>query len=356
MTAKQSLKCLVVAVVIAMALVCIFLINAGKRNPNLTSEPESVSPTNKTVVNAAPQAQIQSAVANALKTVTSKDKAEQMREGLQDLNHVPIEFYGKLEDQYGQALGNQKIDYTVSYNSGFAAGRKAGQTVSDSEGFFRVSGERGKSLGINPKIPGYALIPTNAGAIYSALWPKSERHFPDPKRPVVIKMWRLKGAEELIEIAQERRVRLTGAAIFFDLVDGKIVEKGGDVAIFVDRPRGEVTQGHPQDWSVTITPVDGGIIRAPDGSFSTTFEAPDSGYEEAITLKMNASENAWFENIRGAFFIRSRNGQVYSKLSVAVFLNQPDDSTAVHLHGFANANGSRNWEEDPAKIKRIPAR
>jgi hypothetical protein len=48
------------------------------------------------------------------------------------------------------------------------------------------------------------------------------------------------------------------------------------------------------------------------------------------------------------FFVKSRNGQVYSKVFLSIGINQqPDEPMYVEFRGVANANGSRNWEGDP---------
>jgi hypothetical protein len=54
------------------------------------------------------------------------------------------------------------------------------------------------------------------------------------------------------------------------------------------------------------------------------------------------------------FFIQSRGGRLYSKLTFTFAINQqPDDYMWVELHGVANTNGSRNWEGDPNTTKAI---
>jgi hypothetical protein len=60
---------------------------------------------------------------------------------------------------------------------------------------------------------------------------------------------------------------------------------------------------------------------------------------------MNHDDPAWFDNIQKVFFLMSRNGQVYSKLSVDFGINDdPSGSMWFRLKGVANTNGSRNWE------------
>ena len=136
--------------------------------------------------------------------------------------------------------------------------------------------------------------------------------------------------------------------IFFDLLAGKVVQTGGDIQMTVNRMPGALSGRNRIDWSLQVEAVDGGIIRS-SGQEQTTYWAPESGYQERETFIF--STNApykWSEGFTEGLFIRSRNGQVFSKVRLSFTINyKPEGFMGVSFQGVANTNGSRNWEGDP---------
>jgi hypothetical protein len=56
-------------------------------------------------------------------------------------------------------------------------------------------------------------------------------------------------------------------------------------------------------------------------------------------------ENGGIGGFGTGFFVKSRNGQVYSKLAVTIGINEtPEKLMYVEFGGVANTNYSRNWE------------
>lgn len=272
-------------------------------------------------------------------------KEQQMREELAQLNDVSIEFYGRLEDQFGDAVGNAQIKFEVPFNNGQGVGVNRGKTMADENGFFTISGYKGKSLSIVPVKPGYALASSNSGGIYSYIWPEVQRVHPDPNNPTVIKMWKLQGAEPLVDISKDYRLPLTSAPIFFDLIAGKVVPSGGDLEAIVTRASGSLSKKDPGNWSIDLIPVNGGIIESDYQAAQFTFEAPADGYQENYLVQMNGDDPAWHDGIDQEFFLRSRGGQVYSKFYLVFGINrEPNDLLYFQFKGVANPNGSRNWE------------
>jgi len=266
------------------------------------------------------------------------------------LNDVPIIFYGKLEDQFGNpVVGAEITGSTIVYN-GTAAGGQRVVATSDAKGFFQMNGGNGESLGMMPRKEGYVLAATNTEYKYSGFYPDS-RHVPEPDNPVVIKMWKLQGAEPLTGINQRYKLRPTDAPVNFDLLAGKIVPSGGDIKITVSRPPGVVSQSNPQDWSVKVEAVDGGLIETSMTDARVTYAAPDNGYQPSDALIMSTT-NHWSDLVQQMYFVTSRNGQVFSKVFLSMDVNaNPDDPMSVTFRGTANASGSRNWEADADAMK-----
>jgi hypothetical protein len=270
------------------------------------------------------------------------DKA-MLRQEILQANDADIVFYGRLEDQSGSAVGGAAVNFSIQYENANARGIQRGQVVSDGNGFFTISGYKGANLVIMPKKAAYALATTGTSFRYSQLTPGY--FVPDAGNPTVIKMWKLQGAEPLVGINKTFKLPYTGEPIFFDLVTSNVVPAGGDLEVIVTRAPGVITQRNHGDWSIKLVPVNGGIMQTDYHTSQVTFDAPADGYQDNYLVQMDHDDPAWFDNIQRVFFLTSRNGQVYSKLSLDFKINDdPNGTMWLQFTGVANANGSRNWE------------
>ena len=363
MKARRSVVWLTAAAVLLVALIIWF----GKQEPvdkALPTAPEAnpaplpsgsalAEPSQHAV---ASPAQASSPPANAridpnYGTRLGESKAERMLNVLSNYNDMPIVFYGKIEDQFSNPVPSAIVEFSIQYNNGMDVGVKRGQTASDARGFFTVTGHTGERLSTSPKKLGYALASTGGGGVYSQLWPEAERAHPDPSNPVLIKMWKLQGAEPLLSISQRYKLHYTQAPIYVDLVVGKIVPQGGDVKIIVNRPPGVISGRNPQDWGLDIEAVNGGLMDS-GGQEAVTYAAPDAGYQPSETFTMSTRSNTWYMAVHQGFFFTSRNRQVYGKLGLSFHINDaPDGFMDMAFSGVANTNASRNLECDPNTLK-----
>ena len=258
------------------------------------------------------------------------------------MNDVQIVFFGRLLDQFGSPVAGAQIAADVRIYNGKLSTIEHLKTISDGNGLFQINGGKGESLGIMPQKTGYVLASRGTYFKYSYMY--SDRFSPDPNNPTVINMWKLQGAEPLVSINLEYKLHYTSTPINFDLLTGKIVATGGDVGFVVTRPTGAISERNPQDWGIEIYAVDGGLIETSGTDEAFTFAAPERGYQSKKTL-MASSNRHGIGVIQEAFFLRSRNGQVFSKLALSVSINElPDEAITITVSGVANANGSRNWE------------
>jgi hypothetical protein len=272
-------------------------------------------------------------------------KAEIMLVTLATLNDEPIVFYGKLEDQFSNAVANATINFDVRVNNGVESTVHRGQVVSDAKGFFNISGYHGESLGVMPQQVGFAVATRSTFFKYSRM--EENYHVPEPHNPVVVKVWKIQGDEPLVGISKQYKIHYTNAPICFDLIAGTIVTNGGDLRITVSRPPGIISGRNPQWWKVNFEVIDGGLIDS-SGTERTTYFAPESGYQQSKTI---SSSDRLREGGTGGFhtgfYLKSRNGQVYAKLGVSFGINEnPDDLMYFMFAGAANTNHSRNLEAE----------
>jgi hypothetical protein len=276
-------------------------------------------------------------------TVAPQNKKEQMQMGLAEMNDVPIVFYGKLEDQLGNPVVDAQIAASVRIYNGLQSTVDRFSVSSGAEGLFTINHGKGESLSIVPNKFGYVLATENTLFKYSYMY--ADHFTVNPNEPTVIKMWKLQGADPLINITKEYRLAFTSTPIFLNLISGQTVPFGGDLEALIVRSSGSISKKTPADWSIELKPVNGGIMQKDYHTAQITFEAPTEGYQESYSVQMNKRDPAWSENIHEVFFLKSRGGQIYSKFSLDFGINgEPNGSLYLKIKGVANTNSSRNWE------------
>jgi hypothetical protein len=348
MKIRRSILWFIVIIAMLIALVLWF----GKKQPKeaqlaVSTETNALPPAataQRQQVGTPSPATAGAPVAANMVAPATPDKGEQIKEGLAKLNDVPIEFYGKLEDQFGSPVAGAQIAASIRIYNGVQSTAERLTVLSDANGFFQVKSGNGESLGLWPRKEGYTLATTGTEFKYSYMY--ADHYTPDPNNPTVIKMWKLQGAEPLIGIDQRYKFHYTDAPVNIDLLTGKIVPIGGDIKITMSRSPGVVSERTLQDWSVQVEAVDGGLIETSAAESKVTYAAPEGGYQPNDAFIMSTSApHKWFGGFDQTFFLQSRHGQVYSKVNFGISINQqPEDYVWVEFHGVANTNGSRNWE------------
>jgi hypothetical protein len=264
---------------------------------------------------------------------------------LSTYNDVPINFYGRLQDQHGDSVPYAAVNFIVRVDSGTESMVKRSKVMADGNGAFNITGYHGQDLSITPQKAGYVLATASTFFKYSHL---EEHPFAsDPNNPTVLDMWKLEGAEPLVGINRTLKLPYASTPLNFDLLMGNVVPSGGDLEILVTRAPGLISQRQQDhgDWSIQLVPVNGGIIESDFQTAQNTFEAPADGYENNYQVQMKHDDPAWFDNVQRTFFMTSRNGQIYSKFSFGFQINDdPSGLMWIQIKGVANTNGSRNWE------------
>ncbi len=274
--------------------------------------------------------------------LSPEDKDRLKHEGLSSLNDQEIILYGQALDQFNLPVAGAEVDGVIQVNNGVREGTDRLKLLTDADGRFNISGHNGKNLGITIKRIGYILATTNTSFNYSLLWPQSQRHVPDSKHPVEFRMWKLQGAESLLNIHQRFRIPFGHAPIYFDLMAGELVPSGGDLKAEINRPDGVISERHPQNWSVDLEAVGGGFQAVSEAAARVTFTAPEDGYSERGRFANNNGP----ELVDQMIYVKSRGGQVYSKILLFSINREPNEMMLIEFSGIANTNGSRNWESD----------
>lgn len=344
---------------VVIALICVVLLlflfdkrspkrielDYSKVNPELS---ESPAYTNRNQFNSAKgNLGTSSQTQTNLSISQPESKEAKKREALSKLNDVDIVYYGKVQDQFGNPLGETEIDFSVHFNNGLSAGVKNGKTVSDVSGLFTISGYKGERMSVIPKKEGYVMIRTNGGAIYSHFFPEEQYH-PDSNNPTVITMWKLQGAEPLIHFQFKTSVPHDDTPVRFDLQTGKVVNRGGDLIIRVSSP----SIPHPSEaypWQATVQSETGGLILVEGIGLENMYSAPESGYESEFTIVKQKEVKPWSSRFVGGFYLKS--GNRFCKINLKIITDvAKDGSISVTLSGYLNPSGSRNLEIDKSVV------
>jgi len=276
-----------------------------------------------------------------------KPKNELMREALSSLNHKDIEFYGKVVDQSGVPIPNVNVTGSVIYNSGFASGVDIRHTTTDAAGLFSFKGMKGRTFDYHLEKPGYETMPEGDAFDYTELVPEERRHHPDPRRPVLLKMWKLQGAEPLIHSGKSFDLPPDGTPVRIDLRARKQVQTGGDLVFTLKHevwPQGTIH--HPYDWRATIEAVDGGLLE--DKSRVKNL-APEEGYVRNLVFEESASQRPHHGGVDTECYLKLR-GNTFGKLTIHLNPSPGSQPSYVGLGWWLNPKpGSRNLEYDPAK-------
>ena len=275
-----------------------------------------------------------------------------------------VRFWGKVVDQDGAPMEGVNIVATVTTlrmvktKDGYREYQVL-KTQSAVNGTFMFDGEDGMYLDIEALgKEGYVLpsayqfgMSCASGAKYryrySSIGNLQKVYTPNPARPEVFHLWKLKNPEPL-EIAGDRfgsngpELKVGDPPTRFRTISMMVTDVG--------------TAQVPQ-WEVTISALepDGGVMLA-DPSDIFMFEAPESGYTQTIKMRYGLEGTDEMQSEPGAplrFFVRSNSGRWHCASDYSFFSPNTDGVVATKMRYWRNPNGSRNLEHDGAHPKDI---
>ena len=283
----------------------------------------------------------------------TKPKAEAMKEALTVLNQQPIEFYGRVVDQYDSPVPGAMVLAQVIYNTGPTSGVLKSETITNNSGKFEFRGLQGRTLDLNIVKSGYHFMPEGDGFDYTKLVSEQRRHHPDPEKPVILKMWKSQGAAPRL-ISKTKTVDLPcdGTPVRLDLVTSEITSAAGDVIITLKHgtqpPGRSVTR---YDWTAELVAVDGGLREEP-ARLTNMFEAPADGYVPSVVINMPVSAVDWSRTYSRNFYMKTR-GNIHSRVGIDIHTIPSGGSSYVSLTWWLNPEPeSRNLEDGQARVNK----
>lgn len=266
----------------------------------------------------------------------------------------PIEFYGRVVDQFGEPVAGAEVVYSVNSAPGFGGpGRYTATT--DDDGRFAVSGVRGiKILILEAKKPGYAINALGRFRMHSKN-PAELVSTYTPDNPYVIHAWKLPKAADVWS-ASHSKVKLIpdGRPYSVTFADRRAsIEEGRSdkahlwISMTAEPDEKLYRQGN---WSIVIEAVDGGVQPTED---VLMYEAPEAGYSRRWERSYSMGE-ADYESVirRQEFYFVAHNKGVYGRLIMDIYpftyrsRTQLDkgiaNDSSIYLNYTVNPHGSRN--------------
>jgi len=243
----------------------------------------------------------------------------------------PMDTYGKVVDQNGQPVIGAKMRGFLDFEE--MDDDEEHDTTTDSQGEFNFLGLYGKGMVFVPEKMGYEYDRRHAIN-------RPNNYLPDPTNPLIITMWKLRGAEPMIHSKIHAYIPCDGSAIKFSLMTGKM-DPNGDLIVTLTRNPLNIDQPKPFNWSVTLEIPNGGFEEITN---LYPYEAPVEGYQPHITYTLKASVANWTPLLTPSLYFKSKNGQIYGRMTLKIMADFQPPPTLFDAEIYANPADSRNLE------------
>lgn len=259
---------------------------------------------------------------------------------------VPIEFYGKVIDQYGKPVPAATVD--LSWGQGT---NRLMKTLAD--GTFSFGGVKGPALGVTVLKEGYLENKVRTKHFNYADFFAIDFHLPNPAKPVLFRLQKLENPEPMYVWTPSVQMDVKGSVIWFDAGTGKQVE-AGDIGFSVVRDDypGKRESGYVLNL---VTPPGGGVVVTNE---EYMFLAPETGYRSAVVIPhrpTGSDDQAYHPTMEITFYLRTPDARYAAVETTVIQRNAP--AARVDCIFYFNPSGSRNLELgvhnrlDPAKVK-----
>ena len=266
----------------------------------------------------------------------SKEEAMLALESLGD--KVSMDTYGKVVDQDGLPVADVKVQANVETSFGDTSDH---HTETDAHGLFHFLGLHGGGLGIELQKEGY---------YFNYMLPSAQRpngYLPDPSNPMVLTMWKQKGAEPMVHIKIRSSVPHDGSITTFNLLNGKKDISGGLTAQLIRDPLNMADKDldEPFNWLVTLSITNGGLLEYTNQPYP--YEAPSKGYQKVIILNCPTNMVGWQSWTKHNYYFNDKNGQIYGRMTIEIRAGGQTPLNPFRSEIYVNPAGSRNLEFDP---------
>lgn len=222
----------------------------------------------------------------------------------------PINFYGRVIDQYGEPVVGVEITH-VGHNAVYAAGSGHMRTLTDENGFFSTDGASGSALTIESlSKPGYEFTGRQHFSGHRSdreddqVWRDYSK-----ENPFIFKAWKVNnGVFPKISKARATYGFKLGKIYSMDLMtsDKRRVKKEGtldlDLQVLFERDESA--------WRLVLAVPEGGLIETEDTFLNL---APESGYQKTLDYSGSNKDHM----VPRKFYIHSRD-KYFGRLLVEI--------------------------------------
>jgi hypothetical protein len=270
---------------------------------------------------------------------------------LAKLSNKSIDFYGLVLDQDNNPVPNVKVTLGIRVTKEPVIGMigdvfDSPVVKTDSEGRFSIVDAKGALLSVKSlEKVGYEASQQSLNRAHYWYWrDPSQVHHPDINKPEVFRMWKKRGAEDLV----------VGEGFFWLIPDGRVYtidilnknktegKSSGDIMVSINRPL-QITTKSKYDWGCEIECIDGGIVETTE---EQAYLAPEGGYNEIYKVSFGIGDANWSDSAKRQLYLKSRGGKLFARLEVEIIADYRDKAV-FSVKYYANPTGSRNLEYDP---------
>jgi len=260
---------------------------------------------------------------------------------------VPINFWGKVVDQFGNPVEGARVD--MDWTDLSIKGSSNRTVYTDTQGKFSLTGVRGKNLGMFIEKEGYYRVSGRENQTsFEYASPYAETYFePDKDNPVVFLMRKKGTPANLIKGDFTMKLHGEGVSGGIDFFKGKAVEEGqGQMQVtvwkysdFSERRENNISI-FPYDWAITIKFPDGGFVEHND---VFPFLAPESGYVSEFSQRWHVEgQHVGSGNrLTKQWYFRVGNPPRYGRMTFGTYGNMPNFNIGYYLNPTPN---DRNLE------------
>lgn len=263
------------------------------------------------------------------------------RAHLRTPENVPITFYGKVIDQNGQPVEDAKVSLLVviSHLERLDTEQKSFNVETDQNGDFTVTGFIANAIdAVSITKEGYKL---STKAERTFVFGSIPTYTPDPRNPVVFRMWKENGKEPLINSLWRGKVACDGSTNRFDLLSGTPNDHGNLEIACTRTPLNYVrTNGPSFSYKFEIAIIGGGVQMT---SNEFTYLAPVGGYLPIVTIEKKPGDPQWKAGVDREFYIKTVDGR-YGCISVMWDAGHRPAPTILNWNCSINPSGSRDLE------------
>ena len=254
---------------------------------------------------------------------------------------MPIEFYGKVIDQFSQPVAGAEVEYGWTTVIGPIPDPKK-TMLADTDGRFAITGIQGKRLWIGVDKQGYLYSTNSVASFEYASFYENNFYVPDPNNPVLFHLHKLMGAEPMYQFEMDNGIAFDGPPVVLDVATGKVVASGDFAFSLKLDGRAE----KEPDYTLHLQALNNAGLILTNERFP--FNAPENGYQTEMAIHQKATDANYNSRQTFHFYAKTRNGK-YGVVWFEVNVPRIGDMASCNATIRYNPSGSRNLEFDQNK-------